>query len=43
MMVKLVNLTNHDIVIYQIVNNVEKKVVIEPSKIWARINNQFTE
>tara|TARA_R100000479_G_scaffold72194_1_gene34953 strand:- start:2600 stop:2962 length:363 start_codon:yes stop_codon:yes gene_type:complete len=43
MMVKLVNLTNHDIVIYQIVNNVEKKVVIEPSKMWARMNNQSTE
>ena len=42
-MVKLVNLTNHDVVIHQIVDGEEKKIVIPPSKMWARVNNQSTE
>tara|TARA_R100001509_G_scaffold103216_1_gene60738 strand:- start:1777 stop:2136 length:360 start_codon:yes stop_codon:yes gene_type:complete len=42
-MVKLINLTNHDVVIHQTVDGEEKKVVIEPSKMWARMNNQSTE
>ena len=37
-MIKLVNLTNHDITFTKVVDGEQKKAVLKPSKMWARMN-----
>jgi len=37
-MMKLVNLTNHDITFTKVVDGEQRKAVLKPSKMWARMN-----
>lgn len=39
-MTELVNLTNHDVTLVKTIDGVQKKVVIKPSGMWYRMNNQ---